>query len=41
MSKHLIGAYAYVTKATAELTGQAPRTLEQFIADHARAFARA
>jgi uncharacterized protein YbjT (DUF2867 family) len=34
------GAYAYVTNATEEITGQKPRTLETFIADHAPAFAR-
>jgi len=34
------GAYAYVTNAAEEITGQKPRTLETFIADHAPAFAR-
>lgn len=34
------GAYSYVTDATQELTGNAPRTLETFIIDHAAAFAR-
>lgn len=34
------GAYSYVTDATQELTGNAPRTLETFIIDYAAAFAR-
>lgn len=33
------GAYAYVTNATEEIAGHPKRTLDQFIADHARAFA--
>lgn len=35
------GAYSYVTEATRELTGHAPRSLATFITDHAGAFARA
>lgn len=34
------GSYSYVTDVTQELTGNAPRTLETFIIDHAAAFTR-
>lgn len=34
------GAYAYETTATLDIAGHPSRTLETFIADHARAFAR-
>ena len=34
------GAYSYVTNVTAEVAGHPARTLEEFITDHADAFAR-
>ena len=34
------GAYSYVTNVTAEIAGHPPRTLEEFITDHADAFVR-
>jgi len=34
------GTYSYVTNVTQDITGNAPRTLEHFIADHAEAFTK-
>ena len=34
------GAYSYVTSVTADIAGHPARTLEEFITDHAAAFAR-